>query len=361
VAARTGPGLLPAEQKIEGFYGHLAAGRQANVRRYQTTNASLAMAVYTDVGDEELVAFVAAYDIGEVVSFKGIAEGVENSNYLLQTTRGSHILTLYEKRVRREDLPYFLGFMEHLAEQGIACPTPLHARDGKALRELCGKPAAIITFLEGMWPRRILPHHCAGLGEALAGMHLAGEAFPLTRANSLSVESWRALFESCAARAHEVKPGLDTLLETEIGFLEAHWPSGLPSGVCHADLFPDNVFFLGDRLSGVIDFYFACNDLFVYDVAICLNAWCFERDGSFNVTKAQLLLSNYRKKRPLSDDELQALPILARGSAIRFLLTRLYDWLNHPEGAMVQPKDPLEYLGILQFHQQVRDPGAYGL
>jgi homoserine kinase type II len=319
------------------------------------------MAVYTDVSDEELVAFVAAYDIGEVVSFKGIAEGVENSNYLLQTTQGSHILTLYEKRVRREDLPYFLGFMDHLAAQGFACPTPVHGRDGRALRELCGRPAAIVTFLEGMWPRRILPRHCAQLGEALAQMHRAGASFAMTRRNNLSVGSWRGLFDSCAARAHEVKAGLDSLLESEIGFLEANWPADLPSGVCHADMFPDNVFFLGDRLSGVIDFYFACNDFFAYDVAICLNAWCFERDGSFNVTKAQLLLSNYQKVRPLSDRELQALPILARGSAVRFLLTRLYDLLNHPEGAMVQPKNPLEYLGILQFHQQVRGPAAYGL
>lgn len=319
------------------------------------------MAVYTDVGDEELVAFVAAYDIGEVVSFKGIAEGVENSNYLLQTTAGSHILTLYEKRVKPEDLPYFIGYMEHLAAQGIACPTPLHARDGNALRELCGRPAAIVTFLRGMWPRRILPGHCAQLGNAMARMHLAGAGFSMQRANSLSVGAWRGLFESCAARAHEVRDGLDSLLETEIGFLEANWPAGLPSGVCHADLFPDNVFFLDDKLSGVIDFYFACNDFYAYDIAICLNAWCFERDGSFNVTKAQLMLSEYRKVRPLADDELQALPVLARGSATRFLLTRLYDWLNHPEGAMVQPKDPLEYLGFLQFHQQISGPGAYGL
>ena len=319
------------------------------------------MAVYTDVGDEELVAFVAAYDIGEVVSFKGIAEGVENSNYLLQTTRGSHILTLYEKRVRLEDLPYFLGFMDHLAARGFACPTPLHGRDGNALRELCGRPAAIVTFLEGMWPRRIQPRHCAQLGETLARMHSAGASFAMTRRNNLSVDSWRGLFDSCAPRAHEVKPGLDSLLESEIGFLEANWPAGLPSGVCHADMFPDNVFFLGDRLSGIIDFYFACNDFFAYDIAICLNAWCFERDGSFNVTKAQLLLSNYRRIRPLSDRELQAIPVLARGSAIRFLLTRLYDLLNHPEGALVQPKNPLEYLGILQFHQQVRGPAAYGI
>ena len=319
------------------------------------------MAVYTEVSDEDLIDFVGAYDIGEVVSFKGIAEGVENSNYLLQTTTGTYILTLYEKRVRESDLPYFIGFMEHLAAQGIDCPTPLHGRDGAALRTLCGRPAAIITFLEGMWPRRIQPHHCAGLGTALAELHMAGASFDMHRKNDLSVLDWRPLYESCADRAHEVAESLPGIVGPEIDFLEANWPTGLPSGVCHADLFPDNVFFLGDTLSGMIDFYFACNDFFAYDLGICLNAWCFERDGSFNVTKAQLMLSNYRKVRPFSDDELQALPLLARGSAIRFLLTRLYDWLNHPEGALVKPKDPMEYLGILQFHQQVRGPGAYGL
>ncbi|MDD9906085.1 MAG: homoserine kinase [Rhodospirillaceae bacterium] len=319
------------------------------------------MAVYTEVSDEELIDFVGAYDIGDVVSFKGIAEGVENSNYLLQTTTGAYILTLYEKRVRESDLPYFIGFMEHLAAQGIDCPTPLHGRDGAALRKLCGRPAAIITFLEGMWPRRILPHHCAGLGTALAELHVAGASFDMQRKNDLSVTDWRPLYESCANRVHEVSNSLPGIVGPEIDFLEANWPAGLPSGVCHADLFPDNVFFLGDKLSGMIDFYFACNDFFAYDLGICLNAWCFERDGSFNVTKAQLMLSNYRKVRDFSDAELQALPLLARGSAIRFLLTRLYDWLNHPEGALVKPKDPLEYLAILQFHQQVQGPGEYGL
>ena len=319
------------------------------------------MAVYTEVSDEELIDFVGAYDIGDVVSFKGIAEGVENSNYLLQTTTGAYILTLYEKRVRESDLPYFIGFMEHLAAQGIDCPTPLHGRDGAALRKLCGRPAAIITFLEGMSPRRILPHHCAGLGTALAELHVAGASFDIQRKNDLSVTDWRPLYESCANRAHEVSKSLPGIVRPEIDFLEANWPTGLPSGVCHADLFPDNVFFLGDKLSGMIDFYFACNDFFAYDLGICLNAWCFERDGSFNVTKAQLMLSNYRKVRDFSDAELQALPLLARGSAIRFLLTRLYDWLNHPEGALVKPKDPLEYLAILQFHQQVQGLGEYGL
>jgi homoserine kinase type II len=319
------------------------------------------MAVYTEVSDEELIDFVGAYNIGDVVSFKGIAEGVENSNYLLQTTQGPHILTLYEKRVRASDLPYFIGFMEHLAAQGIACPTPLHGKDGSALRTLCGRPAAIITFLEGMWPKRIQPYHCAELGTALARLHVAGSEFTLQRKNDLSVKDWRPLYDSCAERAHEVEASLTNILDRELAYLEEHWPADLPSGVCHADLFPDNVFFLGEKLSGMIDFYFACNDFFAYDVGICLNAWCFERDGSFNITKARLMLSSYRKIREISDEELNVLPLLARGSAVRFLLTRLYDWLNHPEGALVKPKDPLEYLSILQFHQQVRSPSAYGL
>jgi homoserine kinase type II len=319
------------------------------------------MAVYTEVSDEELSAFVAEFDIGDVVSFKGIAEGVENSNYLLQTDRGNFILTLYEKRVAPEDLPFFLGLMEHLASQGIACPTPIHGRDDKALRTLCGRPAAIITFLQGLWPRRIRPEHCAALGRALAEMHLAGQGFAMGRTNDLSLAGWRPLFEASAARADEVQAGLADILTAELDALEQAWPEDLPTGVIHADLFPDNVFFLGDRLSGMIDFYFACNDFFAYDLAICLNAWCFERDNAFNITKARLMLSAYRQTRPFSQPELAALPLLARGSALRFLLTRLYDWLHHPDGALVRPKDPLEYLQKLRFHQGVTEPGAYGL
>ena len=319
------------------------------------------MAVYTEVSDDELNAFVARYEIGALVSCKGIAEGVENSNFLVQTERESFILTIYEKRVARADLPYFLGLMEHLARQGFPCPLPVRGSDGEALRELCGKPAAIITFLPGMWPRRIQPHHCAGLGDAMARMHLAGESFAMKRPNNLSVAGWRPLYEATAARAHEVKPDLAELLGEELAHLEVAWPDDLPSGVIHADLFPDNVFFLNDSLSGFIDFYFACNDAFAYDIAICLNAWCFEPDGGFNVTKARRLLASYRKVRPFSARELVLLPTLARGSALRFLLTRLYDLLNHPPGAFVQPKDPLEYERKLRFHQGVADPGAYGL
>ena len=319
------------------------------------------MAVYTEVSDEDLGAFLAAYDLGTVLSFKGIAEGVENSNFLLRTARDSYILTLYEKRVAPADLPFFLGLMEHLAAKGIDCPTPIHGRDGAALRSLCGRPAVIVTFLEGLWPKRILPEHCRALGEAMARMHLAGADFGITRANDLSVEGWRPLLESCAERAHEVEPGLAEDLAGELDHLEARWPRDLPAGVIHADLFPDNVFFLQGRLSGIIDFYFACNDAFAYDLAVCLNAWCFERDNAFNVTKARALLQAYRKVRPFSAAELEALPLLARGSALRFLLTRLYDFLNVPEGALVAPKDPLEYRNKLRFHREVRGPGAYGL
>lgn len=319
------------------------------------------MAVYTEVGDEDLIAFIAEYDLGDVVSCKGIAEGVENTNYLLQTTLGRYILTLYEKRVKESDLPFFLGLIEHLAAQEVSCPVPLHGRDGNALRQLCDRPAAMVSFLDGMWPRRIKPGHCSALGAALAQLHVAGDSYPVERPNALSVQAWRPLFDACAARADTVSPGLSSILARELDHLESHWPEGLPTGVCHADLFPDNVFFIGGDLSGIIDFYFACTDFFAYDLAICLNAWCFERDNSFNITKARLMLSRYRTVRPFSDAEVQALPLLARGSALRFLLTRLYDWLHHPEGALVQPKDPLDYLAKLSFHQTVNGPEAYGL
>jgi homoserine kinase type II len=319
------------------------------------------MAVYTDVPDEELRAFIAEYAIGEVVSCKGIAEGVENSNYLLRTETGTFILTLYEKRVAPADLPFFIALMEHLASHGVACPTPIKARDGAALRRLCGRPAALVSFLDGMWPRRIHPFHCAALGEALARLHLAGANFPLRRPNNFSVAGWRQLFDACHARAHEVRPGLAEELGQELDALEREWPQHLPEGVIHADLFPDNIFFRREAVSGLIDFYFACTDFLAYDLAICLNAWCFESDGSFNVTKARLMLASYRAVRPLDAAEFAALPLLARGGALRFLLTRLDSWLHHPAGAFVRPKDPLEYLQKLRFHRSITTPGAYGL
>ena len=319
------------------------------------------MAVYTEVSDEELERFLTQYDIGAAISCKGIAEGVENSNYLLQTDGGNYILTLYEKRVAPEELPFFLGLMEHLAGRGYPCPTPIRGRDGRALRELCGRPAAINSFLAGMWPRRSTPDHCRALGEAAATLHLAAADYSLSRPNNLSLAGWRKLSDRTRARASEVAAGLADEIGAELDFLESHWPDGLPAGIIHADLFPDNVFFRGDKLTGIIDFYFACNDSFAYEFAICLNAWCFESDGSFNITKARTMLSAYQEVRPFTADELAALPTLARGSALRFLLTRLFDLLNHPEGALVRPKDPLEYLLKLRFHQGVDGPVAYVL
>src|SRR6201981_988289 len=276
------------------------------------------MAVYTDVAAEDLPRFLAGYDVGALLSYKGIAEGVENSNFLVHTATGHFILTLYERRVAERDLPFFLDLMEHLASRGINCPQPVKNRAGKVLGKLAGRPAAMVTFLDGMWIRRPSAAHCGALGEALARLHLAGADFAMRRDNALSVAGWRQLYEGCRERAHQVDRNLETRVGTERAVLERGWPRGLPVGVIHADLFPDNVFFLGDKLSGLIDFYFACTDALAYDLAICLNAWCFEADHSYNVTKGKALLSAYAAVRPLSPAERQALPMLARGSALRF-------------------------------------------
>jgi homoserine kinase type II len=319
------------------------------------------VAVYTDVAAEDLDAFLAGYDLGELLAYKGIAEGVENSNFLLHTGRGYFILTLYEKRVAPEDLPFFLGLMEHLAARGLNCPQPVKNREGRVLGQLAGRPAAIVTFLDGMWIRRPSPAHCGALGEALAELHLAGTDFPLRRENALSVSGWRPLYEAAREKqADRLQRGLTDALAAELAELERTWPRDLPQGVIHADLFPDNVFFLHDRLSGLIDFYFACTDTLAYDLAICLNAWCFETDHSYNVTKGRALLHGYAGKRPLSRAEQRELPLLCRGAALRFLLTRLVDWLEVPAGALVRPKDPIEYFRKLRFHQTIGSARDYG-
>ena len=319
------------------------------------------MAVYTDVMAEELAGFLAGYDVGELLAYKGIAEGVENSNFLVHTSRGYFILTLYERRVAASDLPFFLALMEHLHARGITCPQPVKNRKGETLGRVAGRPAAIITFLDGMWIRRPSAGHCAALGEALAKLHVAGLEFGMRRANALSVAGWRPLYLSCRARANELHRDLEQSLAAELSHLEAAWPRELPQGVIHADLFPDNVFFLGNRLSGLIDFYFACTDFLAYDVAVCLNAWCFETDHSYNVTKGRSLLQAYARVRPLTPSEQEMLPLLARGAALRFLLTRLVDWFDVPAGALVRPKDPLEYYRKLRFHQAVKSVRDYGV
>jgi homoserine kinase type II len=318
------------------------------------------MAVYTDVSADDLNEFLSRYDLGTLLSYKGIAEGVENSNFLVHTSSGNFILTLYEKRVAEGDLPFFLGLMEHLAARGITCPQPVKNRQGGMLGKVAGRPAAIVNFLDGLWIRRPNAGHCAAVGEALARLHLAGMDFSMKRPNALSVESWRPLFEHAGARGDSVRPGLCNEIVKELDALEAMWPRDLLQGVIHADLFPDNVFFLGDKLSGLIDFYFACTDTLAFDVVICLNAWCFEPDHSYNVTKGRALLKAYGNVRALSAAEVAALPMLARGAAMRFLLTRLVDWLAVPDGALVRPKDPLEYFRKLRFHQSVKGASDYG-
>jgi len=319
------------------------------------------VAVYTEVSDEELAAYLSAYDLGQVLACKGIAEGVENSNYFLQTEAGSFILTLYEKRVREADLPFFLALMDHLAARGLTCPQPVHNRQGSALGRLAGRPAAIVTFLTGVSVRRPNARHCHALGGALARLHEAGRDFAMARPNALSVSSWPALFAAAEAEANRVAAGLAERTRRELAQLERAWPAGLPGGVIHADLFTDNVFFMRETVSGLIDFYFACTDALAYDLAICLNAWCFEPDGAFNRTKGQAMIAGYEKVRRLSPEEVEALPTLARGAALRFMLTRLVDWLNVPPGALVRPKDPLEYDRKLAFHRRVESAAEYGL
>lgn len=320
------------------------------------------MAVYTDVDDEALAEFLTRYDIGEATAFKGIAEGVENSNFLLETTRGRFILTLYEKRVDADDLPFFMGVMETLASGGFPSPEPVKARNETIIQTLNGRPAAIVTFLKGMSPRRPNVEQCRQIGAAMAWMHTALKTSHLSRKNDLSVEAWADLFEGRESEAAALAPNLATQVQNDLKFLRQNWPDSddLPKGVIHADLFPDNAFFLKGEFSGVIDFYFACHDLLAYDLAVALNAWCFEPRGEFNATKGQALLKGYASQRPLTPDEVKALPVLARGAAMRFFLTRLVDWAETPTDALVQPKNPLEYAEKLGFHRQAKTAEDYG-
>jgi len=318
------------------------------------------MAVYTDVSFEDLERLLQRYDIGEPLSFKGIAEGIENSNFYLQTDRGAYFLTLYEKRVAADDLPFFLGLMEHLAERGIHCPQPVKTRDGQTVVHLNRRNAAIVTFLTGIALRRPDAAHCASAAGTLAALHKAGEGFALSRTNALGPDGWRPLADSIHG-ADRIEDGLSAMIHGSLEELVPAWPHNLPGGVIHADYFPDNVLFVGNQVGGVIDFYFACNDAYVYDLAIMLNSWCFELDGSFNITKGQSVINAYRQQRPLSDDEIHALPVLMRGAALRFLLTRTYDWLNPDPTALVKPKDPREYAKKLRFHNKVKHAREYGL
>lgn len=318
------------------------------------------MAVYTDITDDELAGLLAGYDLGEALAFKGIAEGVENSNFLLETTRGRFILTVYERRVQAEDLPYFLGVMGHLADNGYPSARPMADREGRVLQTLRGKPAAIVEFLTGLSVRRPSAVHCKEAGRGLAELHLAGAGFPMTRENDLGQPGWAPLFAGHEAGAEGLKPGLADVILRDLDHLAAAWPGGLPGGLIHADYFPDNVFFRDGRFAATIDYYFACTDAYAYDVAVALNAWCFEPDGSFNVTAAHAFVAGYEQARRLSAAERGALPVLAHGAAMRFFLTRLADWGATPAGALVKPKDPMEYERKLAVHRSSPDLVLFG-
>ena len=309
------------------------------------------MAVYTDISDAELEVFLAAYDLGEPLSFKGIAEGVENSNFLLETQAGRYVLTVYERRVRAGELPFFLGLMAWLASGGYPSAAPIADRTGRTLGRVRGKPAALVAFLPGLSVRRPTIDHCREAGEGLAWLHLAARGFPQRRANDLGQGAWLGMFARLGAAADALKPGLAPVIEADIALFARSWPIGLPEGVVHADYFPDNVFFRDGRFAGAIDFYFAAWDALAYDLAVALNAWCFEVDGAFDIIAARAFVDGYQRRRPLSAEEARALPLLAHGAAMRFFLTRLADWGATPAGALVRPKDPLEYERKLAAHR----------
>jgi homoserine kinase type II len=309
------------------------------------------VAVYTDITDGELDAFLDDFDLGAPLTFKGIAEGVENSNFLLETQAGRYILTVYERRVRAEDLPFFLGLMQWLGQRGYPSATPIPDLKGRILKRLRGKPAALIAFMAGISSRRPGPAHCREAGRGLARLHLAAQGFKGRRPNDLGQSAWSSMFKPLRGAAEALKPGLCTAIEEDLAALESVWPRALPEGIIHADYFPDNVLFVDGKHRATIDFYFAAFDLLAYDIGVALNAWCFEPDGSFNITNARAFVGGYEAHRPLSSEERAALPVLARGAAMRFFLTRLADWGESPQGAMVRPKDPLEYERKLAAHR----------
>ena len=320
------------------------------------------MAVYTQVSDEALETFLDGYDIGRPRSFKGIAEGVENSNYYLETGKGRFILTLFERRADPKDLPHFVALKQHLADRDFPCPAPVPARSGEALQTLEGRPALVVTFLDGLSPRRPNAAQCRSMGAALARMHAALSDFDQVRDNALGPASWPLLWEGRAATAEELQPGLAALIEDDLAATVSARPQSphLPRGTIHADLFPDNAFFLEEDFSGAIDFYFACTDVLAYDIAVCLNSWAFEDGREYNYSKGAAMLAGYESVRPLEPAEREALPILCRGAALRFFLTRLVDWTETPADALVRPKNPLEYADRLAFHRQASSATDYG-
>lgn len=316
------------------------------------------MAVYTQVSAEALAAFLARYDVGELISAKGIAEGVENSNYLVDTTRARFILTLYEKRVAADDLPFFMALLDHLAARGMAVPPAIKDRGGIEIQELAGRPACLIKFLTGVSVSHPTPAQAHAAARAMGEMHAAVSDFPLQRANSMGHTTWRPLLERMGRDMDTIRPGLYDRVDAALAAVEAAWPTDLPVCAIHADLFPDNVLMLGDAVTGLIDFYFACTDVRAYDVAVMHSSWTFDAHGrNHDAAVGAALLAGYTERFALSPAERAALPVLARGACVRFLLSRAWDWLHTPADALVMRKDPLAYLNRLDWYDA--HPGAF--
>ncbi|OPZ77192.1 MAG: Homoserine kinase [Alphaproteobacteria bacterium ADurb.Bin438] len=321
------------------------------------------MAVYTKIDTVEMKDFISKYDIGKLTYFKGIKEGISNTNYLVETEQDKFILTVFESRTVPEQIPFFMDLLTHLYDYGINCPTPIKDKKANIIQSVQGKSACLSKFLYGksvMSPNFV---NCKGLGRAMAKLHEAGKNFEQTRENMMGMNHLRPLYDKFKANLDDIRPRLHDEIEECLEIVETKWPKQdeLPYGIIHADLFPDNVFFLDNKLSGLIDFFFSCNDFFAYDLAVCINAWCFEKDFDFNVTKVKNLVAGYNSIRPLTKEELHYLPMFCMGSALRFFMTRCFDMLNHNSEDFVIPKDPIEYLRKIRFHKNIKSYVEYGI
>ena len=320
------------------------------------------MAVYTKLNQTKIKEILSNYNLGKLDSFKEIEEGIENTNYYLSVGRKKFILTIYEKRVKSEDLPFFSDLMSYLNKANFKCPAPISNNNNETITNFKGKKLMIVSFLEGKAKRNLSPANCKSIGSEVAKMHDLTKSLKLNRQNDLSVNSWRKLFNSVKNKCENIHKDLSKLIEENLNDVEKNWPKKLPRGIIHADLFHDNIFFIKDKFSGVIDFYFSCEDFFAFEIAICFNALCFDgqkNNLSFNVTKAKNFIDGYTSVRKLTDEELNNIKVLSQGAALRFLLTRVFDALNKVEGAIVKIKDPMEYLKRLEFHKNAKNHEDY--
>ena len=312
------------------------------------------MAVYTKFIEEEIKLILSNYSIGNLNRFEGIQEGIENTNYFLLVDKKKYILTIYEKRVKEEDLPFFSELMMSLNKSGFRCPVPLMNKKNSPITEFKKKKLMIVSFIEGKAKDILNPENCRSIGTEVAKMHEITKNFKIKRQNDLSIKSWRNIFNSIKDECIKIHKDLPILIESNLIDVEKNWPTDLPKGIIHADLFNDNIFFKDNKFSGIIDFYFSCNDFYAFEIAICFNALCFDgpqNNLSFNVTKAKNFIDGYNEIRKLSDKEKAYIKVLSQGSALRFLLTRVFDAINTVDGAIVKTKDPMEYLKRLEFHK----------